>query len=156
MAGWRDYAARKEDEPDGHANSAISAKSPPNGANGTNGTASLPAHLIAGLDRLCGRPVPRGLCAEAWQESRENALALASQGWAGKALALGWSHLDLFGGAVSGCHTADGLAVWLAGRELVALAESFAVAVDRHGNRHFFNRPRAPGARLLWTLGGGR
>lgn len=165
MSSWRDFARKVEPtEPDA-AISANSARSPsgegsetPNGTNGTNGAASLPADLTAGLQRLKAMGVPRHARPEPWAESVKDALRLGEEGWASHALALGWSALDLFGGVIEpdGDPYADGLAVWLSGRKLLALTDDHAAAVDASGRRHFFKLPRAAGARLLWTLDRGR
>ena len=164
MASWRDYARSESDGPDDRAISAISAKSPalaaveaPNGTNGTNGT-DFPSTVVAGLKRLDAMGVPKGGDPRAWRLAVKDAAALVTEGFAVQALGLGWSPLDLFGGqlAKSGDPYADGLAVWLQGRRVVALTDAHAIATDANGGRHFFNRPRAPGSTLLWALGRGR
>ena len=47
----------------------------------------------------------------------------------------------------------DGLAVWLAGRKLLAITADYAVAKAVAGGRSYFNRRSADGAVLLWDLG---
>lgn len=164
MASWRDFARKEDEHPAGRANSANSAISPaltaveaPNGTNGTNG-AGLTSVIAAGLKRLDTMGVPKGGDPRAWRLAVKDAAALVAEGFAVQALCLGWSPLDLFGGqlAKSGDPYADGLAVWLQGRRVVALTDAHAIATDANGGRHFFNRPRAPGSTLLWALGRGR
>ncbi len=160
---WRDYGPANQ-PPDSVANSAISANSSefggseaPNGTNGTNGTA-LPADIRRGLVKLGSAPAPRLRCPEVWPGVVADALRLANEGWAERALALGWSAFDLFGAVaeIDGDPNGDGLAVWLAGRKLLMLDELCAVSCDANGSRYYFHRPRAPGAVLLWALGHGR
>ena len=88
--------------------------------------------------------------------SRMRALALAADGWAERALTLGWSPTDLFGGVTDahGDPLANGLAVWLSGRKIALLTAGMAVATDAEGSRYFFHPPLAPSARLLWAYGG--
>lgn len=146
---WRDYASPA---PAVCANGAKSPESSPTGRNGTNGTA-LPPALAAGLVRLSGMAVPSGCDPERWVVARNDAARLVSDGWAALALRLGWSALDLFGAAWGEADgEADGLAVWLDGRTLRALSDDFAVVVSEGGGRSYFNRPREPGACLLWDV----
>lgn len=160
---WRDFSA---DEPasDGCAISAISANSAlsgpdegPNGANGANGTA-LPADIQAGLAMLGRTAAPRLRCPDRWPVALADAVRLANEGWALAALNLGWSALDLFGAfpAATGDPDADGLAVRLAGRKVLAICASFATVADADGGRTFLYRGNNAGARLLWELGRAR
>lgn len=117
-----------------------------------NGT-SLPDDLVAGVARLKRMRAPRLLTPDAWPIAVSDASYLAESGWATKALALGWYDLDLFG-AVSnaeGGPYSDGLAVWLAGRKLLAMCSTFAIAEAANG-RAYFNRRDQVGAKLLWEL----
>ena len=63
------------------------------------------------------------------------------------------SDLDLFGAVTdaNGDPYSDGLAVWLAGRKLLAVCATFAVA-EHEGGRAYFNRRDQVGARLLWEI----
>ncbi|MEO6247025.1 MAG: DUF3987 domain-containing protein [Sphingomicrobium sp.] len=85
------------------------------------------------------------------------AVRLADEGWAAKALALGWDELELFGAVpdADGDPAGDGLAVWLNGRELLAMTADYAVAAQP-GGWAYFNRRQSSGAVLLWALGRGR
>jgi hypothetical protein len=97
---------------------------------------------------------PRVRNTQAWRQAVSDALSLANEGWASRALALGWSPLDLFG-AVSdpkGCPHDDGLAAWLDGRKLSMLSATFAL-VEADGCKSYFNRHDRGGARLLWEFG---
>jgi hypothetical protein len=113
----------------------------------------LPADCVNGLSRLQSMPRPRLLRPDRWPAAVSNALLLARDGWAAKALALGWTDLDLFGAVpdADGDPAGDGLAVWLAGRKLLALTADYAVADDPRG-RSYFNRREVAGTALLWTL----
>ncbi|MCA1653676.1 MAG: hypothetical protein ABR588_05955 [Sphingomicrobium sp.] len=98
---------------------------------------------------------PRLRRPEAWPAVVSDALGLARYGWAAKALALGWSPFELFGAVPDATSdpAADGLAVWLAGRKLLAITADYAAADDGDGGRSYFNRREAHGAVLLWDLG---
>lgn len=117
-----------------------------------NGT-SLPDDLVAGVARLKRMRAPRLLTPDAWPIVVSDASYLAESGWATKALALGWSDLDVFG-AVSNAGEdpySDGLAAWLSGRKLLAICSTFAIVEDNRG-RGYFNRREQVGAKLLWEL----
>ncbi len=164
MASWRDFARKEAEPPTTCANSANCANSPalaapdaPIGTNGTIGT-GLPSVIVSGLKRLADMGAPKGADPRAWRLAFKDAAALAGEGFAAQALGLGWSALDLFGGQLkrTGDPQADGLAVWLQGRKVLAVTADHAIASDANGGRHFFIRPRAPGASLMWALGNGR
>lgn len=116
--------------------------------------APLPADIGAGLDRLRAMRCPKGLDPLAFRVATLAALGLARDGWAAKALALGWSPLDLFGAVTdaTGDAYSNGLAVWLAGRRVLAICATHAIVEDGEG-RAYFNRIDRSGARLLWELG---
>ena len=116
---------------------------------------SFPKPVTDGLQRLRSMPAPRGVSPAVWAEVVADALSLARDGWAAKAIALGWSPLDLFGVVPDslGDPADDGLAVWLGGRRLIALCGTYAVVKDDGGGRSYFNRRQAEGAVLLWRLG---
>ena len=113
----------------------------------------LPSTVSTGLKVLRSMAAPRLCRPEAWPAVVSDALSLANDGWAAKALALGWSDLDVFGAATdaNGDPYSDGLAVWLGGRKLLAVCATFAVAEDGNG-RAYFNRREQVGAKLLWEL----
>jgi hypothetical protein len=98
---------------------------------------------------------PMRVDGDAWAETVNNAIRIAEQGWAEKALALGWSALDLFGGVADaeGDPYCDGLAVWLRGPRILALTAEGAIAEDGPRSRSYFLPCRPPGAKLLWELG---
>ena len=118
----------------------------------------MPSELSDGLRRLAIMPAPRLINPEAWPTAVSGALGLARDGWAEKALTLGWPALDLFGAVPdpAGDPEGDGLAVWLSGRKVLVLDEMCAVSGDANGGRFYFHRPRAAGAVLMWNLGRGR
>ena len=115
----------------------------------------LPAACADGLRRLRSMPRPRLVRPGSWPTVVSDALCLARDGWAAKALALGWEPLDLFGAVPdsAGDPYSDGLAVWLEGRPVLALTAEYAVADDGNGGRSYFNRMVRTGACLLWDLG---
>ena len=84
---------------------------------------SLPDDVVAGVQRLRTMRPPRLLTPGLWPRGISDAIALVDTGWASKALALGWSPLDLFGAVTdtAGDPFSDGLAVWLAERKLLAI-----------------------------------
>lgn len=113
----------------------------------------LPESIKAGLARLNSMPAPRTVKADSWAVVVRDALRIADEGWAGKALALGWTPLDLFGAVTDpdGDLCSDGLAVWLAGRKITALLVG-CIAVEDGAGRAYFYRHEQNGARLLWEL----
>ncbi len=116
---------------------------------------AIPAPCADGLRRLRSMPSPRLVRPDAWPRVVSDALRLARDGWASKALALGWSPLDLFGAVTDslGDPAGDGLAVWIAGRKLLAMTADYAVVEDGPGGRSYFNRRESEGAVLLWAIG---
>ena len=121
---------------------------------GTNGTSALPAFVAAGLYALQRMACPMGVNPKAWRSAVVDAIGIADAHWAQQALALGWSALDLFGAGTDkeGDPYADGLAVWLARRRLLAVTAEFAVADDGRHGRVYFNRRKGEGAILLWEF----
>ena len=115
---------------------------------------SVPRGVASGLSRLKLMRAPRLMRPEAWPVTLSDAERLARDGWAAKALAFGWSPLNLFRAVIDlrGDPSSDGLAVWLSGRKLLALCASFAVADAGNGGRAYFNRRDAEGAVLLWEI----
>jgi hypothetical protein len=156
MGKWLDLAAKLEaDERD---NRDDRDESPPIGPNVPNVPASLPPSITNGLNQLRKMAAPNLYRPERWPLVVSDALRLARDGWAAKAMALGWDPLDVFG-AVPDPHgepAGDGLAVWLAGRKLLALTADYAVVDDVDGARSYFNRREQIGAVLLWSLGSSR
>lgn len=115
--------------------------------------AALPPAIVAGLESMRGLPPPRLSNQSTWHEVRRDAEWLAASGWAGKALALGWDPLAVFGCGQQGSRQYEGLAVWLAGRRLVLLDEHSAIAVEGRA-RSVFHVPRTPArAVFLWAFG---
>jgi len=111
-----------------------------------------------GLNRLSKMAAPPLQRPEAWPLVVSDALGLARDGWAAKALALGWSPRDLFGAVPdpAGDPAGDSLAVRLSGRRVMALCGTYAVVEDVGGGRSYFTRREAEGAVLLWQLGNQR
>ena len=152
---WRDYRTLSGcDKSDNRDKSPPAEPIVPNAHTVTD----LPDDLQAGLKRLSSMAAPRLRSPDVWTEIVADAQRIAREGWAQQALGLGWSALDLFGGVTdaNGDPMADGLAVRLCGRPLLALCSSFATVGSRPGSRSYLYRGNNVGALLLWELGGGR
>ena len=155
---WRDLLPKVLAEREAQAVSSVSSVSSDNGEesrpNGPNGANGAPAAIIAGLQRLRAMRCPVGADKVVWRRVSKDALRLLDEGWAAKAMALGWSDLDLFGAVPdpAGDPYSDGLAIWMKGRPLLALTAEYAVADDDNGGRSYFNRMVRSGACLLWDL----
>lgn len=109
-------------------------------------------------ERASRMPCPSRVDPRQWREVVVDCQRLVLDGWALHALSLGWSPLDLFGAVpdASGDPDADGLAVRLAGRKVLAICASFATVADADGGRTFLYRGNNTSARLLWELGRAR
>lgn len=115
----------------------------------------LPAPCADGLRRLRSMPGPRLMGPDFWPLIVADAIGLAGEGWATKAIALGWTELDVFGAVPNpaGDPAGDGLAVWLEGRRLKVLCGTYAVVEDVGGGKSYFNRRESEGRVLFWELG---
>jgi len=97
----------------------------------------------------------------AWFEVVQDAQRLVSEGWADRALDLGWTAGDLFGVGQRDSHDFAGLAVWLEGRRIIVMDETIAVARDERGRATFNRRGFGHGKDvrqppvLLWQFGRG-
>ncbi|MEG8026372.1 hypothetical protein QP162_22000 [Sphingomonas aurantiaca] len=89
----------------------------------------LSPELTADLRRLQALLPPAKIANAAhWRPVVTDALRVAREGWAAKAIGLGWSVHDLFGVGPRDDWEFSGLAVWLAGRSLVSLNADYALA----------------------------
>lgn len=163
MGKWLELAAKIEADKAraNSANSANSTSEAPNGTIGTNDTASLPSLIVDGLERLKAMPAPRMKQPEFWPIIVRDCVSLAADGWASRALALGWHPLNLWGvaEAAGGLVDLEGLGVWLSGRRVLMLDELSCIAETGLRRRAIFHRRPFSGAVLLWDLGsrgGGR
>ncbi|WP_132740628.1 hypothetical protein [Sphingomonas sp. PP-F2F-A104-K0414] len=94
----------------------------------------LPDYLANALRRLERLSPPRKLERAAnWQGVVADAMTIARDRWAAKALALGWTAGDLFGVGPLDDWDFQGLAVWLDGRRIVLLDDKRAIAADASG-----------------------
>jgi hypothetical protein len=117
-----------------------------------NSETALPDDIVRGLHRLPRLPAPRLAAPEVWPRIVADALWLQSEGWADKALALGWEPMHLWGAHLH----EPGLAVWLSGRRIVLLGERSCTVADSPEQRSVFNlRPIADGSVWLWEYGRG-
>ena len=154
MGKWMDLAAELEAAAGTEDDRDERDKSPPNVPIVPNVPANVPPDLRRGLVALKSMAAPRIVRSEEWPEVMSDALRLASDGWATKALALGWEPLDLFGAVVDrdGYNFDPGLAVWLRGRPVLAIASTYASVSDGTG-RAYFNRCLRRATTLLWDVG---
>lgn len=149
---WRDYACDNSDNTD---------KSPESGPHTAPIVPTvpivtgLPDAIREGLSSLASGPAPRVVNPQFWPAVVADALRLASDGWAQQALRLEWTPLDVFGAVIDphGDPAADGLAVKLNGRPIVAISARFATVRDRPGAWSYIYRGSNDGARLLWEIG---
>jgi len=118
-----------------------------------DGARSLPPDIVAGLHRLRTEPGPRISEPALWGEIVDDAVRLAADDWAMKAITLGWHPHELFGAspAAGGEPYLDGLAVWLRSRRLLLIDKWCAIVVDGT-QRAVFARFDPTGARYLWDL----
>jgi len=157
MGKWLDLAASLEEQAEASANSANSANSSfagPNGTNDTIGMDSLPAFVRMGLQRLRSMPGPRITKPAAWPEIVANAIRVADEGWAARAIGLGWEPLHLFGWEPSADpDTWDySLSVVMEGWPIVDVTADFITLRRGNASRPFRNRPRPSLTRFLWDL----
>ncbi len=145
MSSWREVAA------------AVLAQ--PVTSTPTTDTFGLPVDLAASLRRLKTLSPPRLIDRSAWKPVVDDALRVATEGWAASALSLGWSQHDLFGVGPRDNWEFSGLAVWLRGRSLVLLDEKRAIAADEQQRSSFerggFGHGKAPSVTpvFLWEFG---
>lgn len=129
------------------------APSAPFAGEATGRFRGLPADLVAGLKSLRTDSGPIITRPEVWPEVVADAIRLAGEGWAVKALALGWQPIQLWGSPMPGGSVDDeGLAVRLCGRRIVLLDEASAIMESAAATRAVFNRRPMDGAILLWDL----
>jgi len=123
----------------------------------------LPDDLAASLRRLEMMPAPRKLDKPAnWRGVVADAMTLARDRWAAKAMALGWTAGDLFGIGLRDDWDFQGLAVWLDGRQIVMLDEKQAIVAAASKDRRFaFTRGGmrhgthpVGSSVMLWEFGG--
>lgn len=127
MPSWREVAASLLNEDGGSVPLDDTPQTQP-----LRRYSDLPTHLAEGLERLHRIPTARFLGDTAgWARVVDDAHALALDGWAGKALALGWSAHDVFGIGKRDSLDFAGLAVWLEGRTIVVLNADRAMVRDR-------------------------
>ncbi|MDQ0840217.1 hypothetical protein [Sphingomonas faeni] len=123
MGSWRDVAAAVlAEEGEGR-----SLPAPEN--------YGLPDDLATALRRLELMPPPRKLeRPDNWRGVVIDALTLARERWAVKALALGWTAGDLFGVGARTDWDFQGLAVWLDGRRIIMLDNKQAIVAGNQGD----------------------
>lgn len=157
MPSWREVAASLLNDEGGGRGVDATLDTP---APQPRRYSDLPADIAAGLERLHRTPTARfrGDTA-AWARVVDDAHALALDGWAGKALALGWNAHDVFGIGKRDSLDFAGLAVWLNGRAIVVLDADRAMVrtvggmacFERGGWGHGRDASEPPV--LLWQFG---
>ena len=154
---WRDYEAGGPtcDNSDNRDKTSVETLRHGGFVPNVSSVTALPSTISSGLATLKSMAAPRLQRPERWPGVVSDALHLARDGWAAKALALGWSPLDLFGAvpAPDGDPDADGLAVKLRGRRILAICGTFATVEAENGGRSYLHRGNNDGAVLLWALG---
>lgn len=132
-------------------------QAPPPAAPAPLPTYGLGEALAGNLWRLANMPPPRIRDRAAWGPVVQDALSLARDGWAAKALALGWHELDLFGVDTHDSSRFAGLAVWLDGRTIGAMDDQTAIAKRGTSRAVFyrggFDRAGTVTPVFLWELG---
>lgn len=118
-----------------------------------SGWPNLPADMGAGLIRLSAAKAPRHIPDKRWRTMVRDALGLADI-WAGKAVALGWSAVDLFGvNPAPGTRLdRDGLATLLDGRPVVAVTADAAALMSPGGGILHYRRKFMGASVPIWTL----
>jgi hypothetical protein len=153
MGRWSDLAARMRAADEAENNRSNSHNSPavaPIAPNVPIVPGVLPPSISAGLEQLRTQPAPRLSLPQVWPQIVDDAHRLASEGWAEKALSLGWSALHLWGAHLE----TPGLAVWLCGRRIALLGDSSCTVISSPERRSIFNlRPPAEGTCFLWEYG---
>lgn len=116
---------------------------------------SLPSALLRGLKKLQSSGAPDISQPNLWPQVVSDAVRLLEEGWVERALALGWSLLDLWGASpeLGGNVDHEGLAVWLAGRRILLLDQSSCTVRTGPNRWSVFNRRPVPGAVFLWEIG---
>jgi hypothetical protein len=141
---WRDYETGIPtcDKTDNRDKTAVEALRHGGFVRNVSSVTALPSDISSGLATLRSMAAPRLHDPDRWSGVVSDALRLARDGWAVPDR--------------DGDPAGDGLAVWLAGRKLLALTAVYAVVDDGNGGRAFFNKREAEGAVLLWSLGNPR
>jgi hypothetical protein len=136
MSSWRELAAQVIGNPPVCESLSLS---PP--ALCSVPSPATPQWLADEVGRLRGARPPRLRDPAVWRAVLDDAETLLRDGWAARALALGWHPLELYGADATGGDQYNGLAVWLDRRRIVVLDETHAVIRDGDWRR-FLNRQR--------------
>lgn len=114
----------------------------------------LAPELVAGLDRLRMMEPPRITRPALWPEIVFDAVRLSRDGWAERALAVGWEPLQLWGcsPAIGGDIDLEGLAVRLCGRKIIRIEKDFCEVKEGESWIAFLKPFATDGAIYLWDL----
>jgi hypothetical protein len=119
--------------------------------------AGLPCEWAAALARLDPARPPCDVSPMRWLRFIDDCGRFLDDGWARRALVLGWGPLELFGcnrDKPSARISQAGLVWLLEGRKLVALtAETAAIATQSGGKLNFYRRQLETGGVPAWELG---
>lgn len=115
----------------------------------------LPTAIEAGLRALAKQKPPRLASHDEWHATVADAIRLASEGWATTALSMGWTEHDVFGIGPHGSNEWLSLAVWIAGRSIVAMDDHRALTVDDVYYLERWGRPNTTFVDpvMLWEIG---
>ncbi len=142
MGNWRQSAA-----------AALADAEPPYTRTSAYG---LPAAVEAGLRALVKQKPPRLTDHDEWHATVADAIRLSSEGWAATALSMGWTEHDVFGIGPRGSNEWLSLAVWIAGRSIIAMDDYRAFTTD--DDVFYLERWGRPNTAfvepvLLWEIG---
>lgn len=119
-------------------------------------TYGLSAAVEAGLRALVKQKPPRLTNHDEWHATVADAIRLCSEGWAATALSMGWTEHDVFGIGPHGSNEWLSLAVWIAGRSIIAMDDYRAFTTD--DDVYYLERWGRPNTTfvnpvMLWELG---
>jgi hypothetical protein len=117
---------------------------------------SAPREWAEALARLDPAQPPADIPNGRWRRFIDDCEVFLDTGWAGRAAALGWVPLELFGcdGAKPFARVSRQGLLWLLnGRLLLALTGDIAAIANSNGGRlTYYRRPPEPGQFLVWEL----
>jgi hypothetical protein len=119
--------------------------------------AGLPREIADGVHAILSADGARGIPPQRWPRVESDAARLVEGGWLERALALGWTAVDLFGcDRRAPWHRLDraGFVLLIGGHEIVELTEDVAALRTSTGSVLRYRRrpPATPPVALLWEL----
>jgi hypothetical protein len=117
--------------------------------------ANVPRRWVEGYEALCTMPAPAGFSSERWHRIVDAIEAFLDR-WAAKAIACGWSDLDLFGvdaDAPDRRFDCMGLTLMLHRAEITGIDENGAdLMMEGKVTQRYRRKPRPVGTVALWQL----